>query len=196
MSTSAKTAGPASKPHDYKAHFTRTRGKYDTAMERNAALQGAAAKMIAKQQKLQEELDFLLDAIHDVETKARTGDLVFRPIAIPPQRDEPVTVAKPKAPKRARAKPRRQPRASTAAVTEYSDDDVPAQPEHRQDGDAEADHTDADPSVTMQPIDDMTSSTPEHDASAKRPRDDGESPDAHVPDDDHGSPKRPRLYVA
>ena len=61
---------------------------------------------------------------------------------------------------------------------------------------AEADHTDADPSVTMQPIDDMTSSTPEHDASAKRPRDDGESPDAHVPDDDHGSPKRPRLFVA
>ena len=107
-----------------------------------------------------------------------------------------MTAAKPKAPKRARAKPRRQPRASTAAVTEYSDDDVPAQPEHRQDGDAEADHTDADPSVTMQPIDDMPSSTPEHDASAKRPRDDGESPDAHVPDDDHGSPKRPRLFVA
>jgi len=50
--------------------------------------------------------------------------------------------------------------------------------------------------VTMQPIDDMPSSTPEHDASAKRPRDDGESPDAHVPDDGHGSPKRPRLFVA
>lgn len=197
MSTSAKSAaGPASKPHDYKAHFTRTRGKYDTAMERNAALQGAAAKVIAKQQKLQEELDFLLDAIHDVETKARSGDLVFRPIAIPPRRDAPVAAAKPKAPKRARAKPRRPPRASTAAVTEYSDDDVPAQPEHRQDEEAEAEHTDADQTVTMLPIDDMASSTPEHDATAKRPRDDGESPDAHVPDDDHGSPKRPRLFVA
>ena len=191
--SSAKSAGPSSKPHDYKAHFTRTRGKYDTAMERNAALQGAAAKMIAKQQKLQEELDFLLDAIHDVETKARTGDLVFRPIAIPPQRDEHVTAAKPKAPKRARAKPRRQPRASTAAVTEYSDDDAT---EHGQDDDAEADRTDADQTVNELPVDEMTSSTPEHDASAKRPRDDGESPDAHVPDDDHGSPKRPRLFVA
>ena len=196
MSTSAKSAGPATKPHDYKAHFTRTRGKYDTAMDRNAALQGAAAKVIAKQQKLQEELDFLLDAIHDVETKARSGDLVFRPIAIPPRRDAPVAAAKPKAPKRARTKPRRQPRASTAAVTEYSDDDVPAQPEHRQDEEAEAEHTDADQTVTMLPIDDMASSTPEHDATAKRPRDDGESPDAHVPDDDHGSPKRPRLFVA
>ena len=196
MSTSAKTAGPASKPHDYKAHFTRTRGKKAAPMERHDPRDRAAAKMIAKQQKLQEELDFLLDAIHDVETKARTGDLVFRPIAIPPQRDEPVTAAKPKAPKRARAKPRRQPRTATAAVTADSADAGPAQPEHRQDGDAEADHTDADPSVTMQPIDDMPSSTPEHDASAKRPRDDGESPDAHVPDDDHGSPKRPRLFVA
>lgn len=163
------------------------------AMERNAALQGAAAKMIAKQQKLQEELDFLLDAIRDVEAKAHTGDLVFRPIAVPPQRDAPATVAKPKAPKKARTKHRRQPRASNAAITEYSDDDVP---EHGQDDDDKADDADADQTVTMLPIDEMTSSTPEHDASAKRPRDDSDSNETCPPDDDRGSPKRPRLFVA
>lgn len=191
--SSAKSAGPSSKPHDYKAHFTRTRGKYDTAMERNAALQGAAAKMIAKQQKLQEELDFLLDAIHDVEAKAHTGDLAFRPITVPLRRDVTVTAAKPKAPKKARAKHRRQPRASNAAITEYSDDDAT---EHGQDDDAEADRTDADQTVNELPVDGMTSSTPEHDASAKRRRDDGGSNETCPPDDDHGSPKRPRLFVA
>lgn len=61
-----------SKAHDYKAHFTRTRSKYDAAMEvrgtcvrstltgqRKGELQAVASKVIAKQQKLQEEVEYV-----------------------------------------------------------------------------------------------------------------------------------------
>ena len=67
--SSAKFAATAARTHNYKAHFTRARRKYDSAIEvrcsetnsqqQQTELQAAAAKVIAKQQKLQEEIEYV-----------------------------------------------------------------------------------------------------------------------------------------
>ncbi|WFD20066.1 hypothetical protein MCAP1_002310 [Malassezia caprae] len=112
------TRGPAAsgKPHDYKAHFTRTRSKYEKVIERQRELQKHATDAMSKQQNLQDEVDFLLDALLDVQAKAGRGELAV----LPPS-------ARPKPAERADALPgpsasRNAPTIPTA--TEYSDDDM------------------------------------------------------------------------
>ncbi|WFD03227.1 hypothetical protein MOBT1_001916 [Malassezia obtusa] len=56
--------------HDYKAHFTRTRLAFDKATARQAEVEAAAQKAMQTQQALQDEVDFLLDAIVELRERA------------------------------------------------------------------------------------------------------------------------------
>ncbi|PKI83771.1 hypothetical protein MVES1_002723 [Malassezia vespertilionis] len=71
----SKAAANAGKAHDYKAHFTRTRTKYDKAKARQAHVEATATKAVVKQQALQEEVDFLLDALEELRDKGAAGSV-------------------------------------------------------------------------------------------------------------------------
>ncbi|WFD31804.1 serine--tRNA ligase [Malassezia sp. CBS 17886] len=70
-----------SKPTDYKGRFTRTRHKYDRAMSRRKKMHAEVTKMIEKQMQLQEEIDFILDAIAELRSHAAADGALDRVVA-------------------------------------------------------------------------------------------------------------------
>ncbi|WFC96058.1 hypothetical protein MBRA1_002714 [Malassezia brasiliensis] len=82
----------AGRAHDYKAHFTRTRLAYDKVtavrvllMQRHSEMEAAATKAMQLQQALQEEVDFLLDAIAEIHARAASAPQKERPAPTPPE---------------------------------------------------------------------------------------------------------------
>ncbi|KAI3617524.1 hypothetical protein CBS9595_003433 [Malassezia furfur] len=69
----------AGRAHDYKAHFTRTRLAYDKV----TAMEAAATKAMQLQQTLQEEVDFLLDAIAEIHARTASAAHTERAAAAP-----------------------------------------------------------------------------------------------------------------
>ncbi|KAI3624367.1 hypothetical protein GLX27_003152 [Malassezia furfur] len=100
----------AGRPHDYKAHFTRTRLAYDKVTARQTEMEAAATKAMQMQQALQEEVDFLLDAIAEIHARAASEIHTERAAAAPAE----VRTPKGRAPRRA------------VAYSDDEDDEPPA----------------------------------------------------------------------
>ncbi|KAL4401994.1 hypothetical protein ACI68E_001646 [Malassezia pachydermatis] len=141
-------------------------------MEQQSELKNTVSKMIAKQQALQEEVDYLLDAISEWQDKAQLGELRFGPSHARASCSTPVRKAKSTS-HRSRL---------PTSMTEYSDDD----------------DDDDDQSAVSESMPLAASDTLPAPASApKRPRADATpaeaDEDASLPEQTPTSPKRPRL---
>ncbi|WFD44453.1 hypothetical protein MPSI1_003121 [Malassezia psittaci] len=64
--------------HNYKAHFTRTRLAFDRATARQMEIEASVTKAMQVQHDLQEEVDYLLDALIRVQPKS-LQDKVLEP---------------------------------------------------------------------------------------------------------------------